>query len=188
MALKSIFGSVYGKLLPQANSFNHEGAPAYRLDSRTALAQLAATGCFGNTFYVSGEEQLRTVLEHASRCEPLFVAQVATFARERGFMKDMPALLLAHLSTRGPVGTTLMKRVFPRVIDNARMLRNFVQILRSGQLGRKSLGSAPKAAVRSWLAARPCARLLGDSVGHDPSLADRSAGSTVELRCKPYGA
>ena len=59
-------------------------------------------------------------------------------------MKDMPALLLAELSRRDPA---LMDRVFDRVVDSPRMLRTFVQIVRSGATGRKSLGSAPK---RPW--------------------------------------
>ena len=172
MAIKDLFASARGKLLPRTDGRNHAGARAYALDSRTALAQLAATGCFGSTFYVSGGEQLELVLQHAAACDPKFVAQVAVYARERGFMKDMPAVLLAHLSTRGPEARALMKQVFPRVIDNARMLRNFVQVLRSGQLGRKSLGSAPKALVQSWLAQRSPRQLFADSIGNDPSLAD----------------
>src|SRR5439155_15020474 len=62
--------------------------------------------------------------------------------------------------------------VFPRVIDNAKMLRNFVQIMRSGAVGRKSLGSAPKRLVREWLDARDPAMLFKSNVGQDPSLAD----------------
>ena len=47
-----------------------------------------------------------------------------------------------------------MKAVFPRVIDNGKMLRNFVQIVRSGVVGRKSLGTAPKRAAQAWFASR----------------------------------
>jgi 60 kDa SS-A/Ro ribonucleoprotein len=171
MAFKGLFKSA-ARAAPKATSINHEYAPAYALDSRTALAQLAATGCFGNTFYVSGQEQLEKVVEHAQKCDPAFIAKVAVYARERGFMKDMPAVLLGHLATRGPEGIAAMKAVFPRVIDNGRMLRNFVQVIRSGQLGRKSLGTAPKKAVQRWLASRSAMQLFRDSIGNDPSLAD----------------
>ncbi|MGE0786365.1 MAG: RNA-binding protein [Sandaracinaceae bacterium] len=171
MALKALFRSA-ARLLPKTTSINHEGAPAYALDARTALAQLAATGSFGNTFYVSGEEQLTQVLAHASACEPTYVAKVAIYARERGHMKDMPAVLLAHLATRGPDGIAAMNAAFGRVIDNGKMLRTFVQVIRSGQLGRKSLGTAPKKAVQRWLASRSAMQLFRDSVGNDPSLAD----------------
>jgi 60 kDa SS-A/Ro ribonucleoprotein len=52
------------------------------------------------------------------------------------------------------------------------MLRNVVQILRSGAVGRKSLGSRPKRLVQRWLNESSDARLLNASVGNDPSLAD----------------
>ena len=52
------------------------------------------------------------------------------------------------------------------------MLRNFVQIVRSGATGRKSLGSAPKRCVRRWLDARTDEALFAASVGQAPSLAD----------------
>ena len=84
-------------------------------------------------------------------------------------MKDMPALLLAAVSRRDP---QLMDRVFDRVVDSPRMLRTFVQIVRSGATGRKSLGSAPKRCVRRWLDQRTDAALFAASVGNAPSLAD----------------
>jgi 60 kDa SS-A/Ro ribonucleoprotein len=84
-------------------------------------------------------------------------------------MKDMPALLLASVSRRDPM---LMDRAFDRVIDSPRMLRTFVQIVRSGATGRKSLGSAPKRCVRRWLNQRTDAALFAASVGNAPSLAD----------------
>ncbi len=84
-------------------------------------------------------------------------------------MKDMPALLCAWLSTRD---ARLHEAVFTKVIDNARMLRNYVQILRSGVVGRKSLGTAPKRLVRQWLATHDAESLFSSSVGQNPSLAD----------------
>jgi 60 kDa SS-A/Ro ribonucleoprotein len=73
------------------------------------------------------------------------------------------------LSTKSP---EYLRRVFDRVIDNGRMLRNFVQIIRSGAVGRKSLGSAPKALVQQWLSSASERRLIEAAVGGDPSLAD----------------
>jgi 60 kDa SS-A/Ro ribonucleoprotein len=169
MANKNLFRSLVGKLIPATDTFNHEGAPAYAYTPRHALAQYAATGCLNATFYAGAEEQLAKVLELCAEVEPVFIAQTAVFARERGQMKDMPALLVAALSVRDP---ELCARVFPRVIDNSKMLRNFVQIMRSGVVGRKSLGTAPKRLVREWLNARDEAQLFRASVGQSPSLAD----------------
>ena len=91
------------------------------------------------------------------------------YARQRGQMKDMPALLTAWLAQHGP---DWLEPTFAKVIDNGRMLRNVVQILRSGVVGRKSLGSRPKRLVQQWLNDSSDARLLAASVGNDPSLAD----------------
>jgi 60 kDa SS-A/Ro ribonucleoprotein len=169
MANKTLFKSLIGKLSPATDALNEEHAPAYALSPKHQLAQYAATGCLNTTFYVTAGEQLAKVLELCADIDAEFIAKTAVFCRERGHMKDMPALLCAVLSTKD---RELLARVFPRVIDNAKMLRNFVQIMRSGAVGRKSLGSAPKRLVREWLDARDPATLFKANVGQDPSLSD----------------
>ncbi|MEO5923356.1 MAG: TROVE domain-containing protein [Bryobacteraceae bacterium] len=169
MANKTIFATLRGALLPKTNAVNEENAPAYELEPRQALAQYAATGCFGRTFYATAEAQLERVLELCAQVEPEFVAQVAIYSRTQAYMKDMPALLCAYLSTRD---ARLHEAVFHRVIDNAKMLRNYVQILRSGAVGRKSLGTAPKRLVREWLASHDETALFRSSAGQSPSLTD----------------
>jgi len=169
MANKNLFKSLAGRFIPAADTVNEEGAPAYALTPKHALAQYAVTGCLSATFYASAEQQLATLLGLCEGVEAEFIARTALYARERGMMKDTPALLCAVLSVRD---RELMARVFHRVIDNGRMLRNFVQIMRSGAVGRKSLGTAPKRLVREWLEARDAAALFNASVGQSPSLAD----------------
>jgi len=169
MANKLLFKSLIGKLMPATDALNEERAPAYALSPKHRLAQYAATGCLNTTFYASAEEQLAEVLELCADIDGEFIARTAVFCRQRAFMKDMPALLCAVLSVKD---RALLSVIFPRVIDNARMLRNFVQIMRSGAVGRKSLGSAPKRLVREWLDARDPAALFKANVGQDPSLAD----------------
>jgi 60 kDa SS-A/Ro ribonucleoprotein len=169
MANKSLFRSLVGALLPRTNAVNSEAAPAYAFPPKHALAQYAATGCLNTTYYASAEEQLDAVIKLAGAVEPEFIAKTAVYARERGAMKDLPALLTATLSV---LDGKLLARVFPRVIDSAKMLRNFVQIMRSGAVARKSLGSLPKKLILRWLEARSDEQLFHDSVGNDPSLAD----------------
>jgi 60 kDa SS-A/Ro ribonucleoprotein len=169
MANKNLFKSLIGRLVPAADAVNEEHAPAYALTPKHALAQYAVTGCLSTTFYASAEQQLSTVLELCEGVEPEFIARTAIYARERGMMKDMPALLCAVLSVRD---RALLGRIFHRVIDNGRMLRNFVQIMRSGAVGRKSLGTAPKRLVREWLESRDAEAIFNASVGRSPSLAD----------------
>ena len=169
MANKNLFQSIKGALIPAADARNEEHAPAYQFTPEHQLAQYAVTGCLNSTFYASAETQLKTVLSLAASVEPEFVALTAIYCREQGHMKDMPALLVAALSS---LDIKLFAEVFPRVIDNGKMLRTFVQILRSGVAGRKSLGTAPRRCVRDWLDSASDDAVFKASVGQSPSLAD----------------
>lgn len=169
MVNTQLFQTMKGALLPRAAARNNELAPAYAFDARHQLAQLAATGCLSQTFYADADAQLDVVRSLAQSVEPAFVAKTANYARQAAHMKDMPALLAATLAVRD---VALLAKVFGRVIDNGKMLRAFVQIVRSGALGRKSLGSRPKKLVQAWLLAASEKQLLNASVGNTPSLAD----------------
>ncbi len=169
MANKTLFQTYFGTLIPKASTVNSESAPAYALEPKHALAQFAATGCLSSTFYTNAGEQLEQVLALCRDVDAEWMARTAVYARTKGYMKDMPALLCAVLATRD---AGLLRQIFHRVIDNGRMLRNFVQILRSGATGRKSLGTLPKKLVLEWIEVRSDAELFAASVGNSPSLAD----------------
>ena len=169
MANKQLFQSSSGPLAPRADAVNEAGGLAYQLDDCAALAQYAATGCLNATFYASAEMQLAEILRLAAKVPTDFIARTALYCRQKGFMKDVPALLCAVLASRD---RERLEIIFPRVIDNARMLRNFVQVIRSGVTGRKSLGSLPKRLVRQWLDAQTDEALFCADVGQSPSLAD----------------
>jgi 60 kDa SS-A/Ro ribonucleoprotein len=169
MANKSLFASAVAQLLPWTDTTNREAAPAYAYGPEAKLAQLAVTGTLQDNFYGAAETQLSDVLDAARAVDPWFVAQAAVYARKSGAMKDMPALLAAYLTVADP---DLSVRVFGRVINSGRMLRTFVQIMRSGQIGRKSLGSRPKRLVQTWLERASIRDLMAAATGSDPSLAD----------------
>jgi 60 kDa SS-A/Ro ribonucleoprotein len=169
MANKGLFASLKS-LLPRADACNEEGARAYQLPPKHALAQLAATGCFNGTFYAQAQDQLATLLALLNQVDDnVFLAKLAAYSRERAFMKDMPAALLLVLSKRDRV---LFRKVFDRVVDNGRVLRTLFQMIRSGQFGRKSLSYAPQRAFQRWLHQANVGRLLAASIGNDPSLRD----------------
>ena len=169
MANKSLFASALSRFLPRADTVNQAGGSAYAYGPEARLAQLAATGTLADGFYSNAETQLADVVLAAKDVDPEWVAKCAVYSRKSGAMKDMPALLAAYLTMVDP---DLSVRVFERVIDNGRMLRTFVQIMRSGQVGRASLGSRPKRLVREWLEQASMAQLMQAATGNDPSLAD----------------
>ncbi len=180
MANKSLFASMLGRL-PKANAVNEAGGRAYKLEPKHALAQVAATGTFGNAFYSTAETQLDEVLKLIDEVDDnQYLAKLALYAREKAFMKDMPAALLVALSVRD---TELMHRVFDRVVDNGRVLRTVFQMIRSGQFkrntakneagrGRVGLSSSVQRAFQRWLNTASVGKLLSASIGNDPSLRD----------------
>src|SRR5262245_30238314 len=156
--------------LPRPDAVNEAGGRAYALSPRHALAQLAATGTFANTFYATGGDQQDALLRLAEQVDdPIFLAKLAVYARQKAFMKDMPAALLLLLSRRAP---DLFRRVFPRVVDSGRVLRTLFQMLRSGRFGRRSLSYGLQRAFQRWLNEASVTALLSASVGNDPSLRD----------------
>src|SRR5690349_1340615 len=98
MANKLLFKSGRGQAVPAADAVNEAGGLAYAMPPKHALAQYAATGCLNQTFYASADEQLDTVLKLCQTIEPAFIAKTAVYARSKGYMKDLPALLCATLA------------------------------------------------------------------------------------------
>lgn len=175
MANKSLFASLTSRL-PRSNAVNEAGGRAYKLEPKHALAQVAATGTFGNAFYSTAQTQLDEVLKLIDEVDDnQYLAKLALYAREKAFMKDMPAALLVALSVRD---TELMHRVFDRVVDNGRVLRTVFQMIRSGQFknkaghGRIGLSSSVQRAFQRWLNTASVGKLLSASIGNDPSLRD----------------
>jgi 60 kDa SS-A/Ro ribonucleoprotein len=169
MANKTLFSSTKS-ILPRAAARNEAGGPAYALAPKHALAQVAATGCFNGVYYGSGEGQLDLLRRLVDQVDDnVFLAKLAVYARERAFMKDMPAALLVILSKRD---AALTHRVFDRVVDNGRVLRTVFQMVRSGQFGRTGLSSSLQRAFQRWLNEASVNKLLSASIGNAPTLRD----------------
>ena len=168
MANTTLFQSIKNCLI-KTDTHNEAGGIAYTLTPKQQLAQLAATGCLNNTYYADAQRQLDQVLKLAESLDAEFIAKTAVYARQKGLMKDMPALLLAVLAQKD---VNMLARVFDQVADNGKMLRNFAQIIRSGAVGRKSFGNRPKKLMQTWLLTATEKQLLNAAVGNSPSLAD----------------
>lgn len=174
MANKALFAShVKSAPVPKArpaNTVNEAGGRAYKLDSKLALALYAATGCLNGTYYTNAQDQLKKTIELAGDVDTNFLAHLAVYTRVHGFMKDMPALLTTMLADRD---SRLFRQVFPLVIDNGRMLRTFVQMVRSGAVSsHRSITGVKRKMIFEWLERADSNTLINSMVGNDPSLAD----------------
>lgn len=166
---KDLFKSVSNAAIKATDTVNNAGGKAYSLEDKAALAQMVMTGTFNGTFYCSAEDQLKTVLELANKLDAEFVAKLAVHARQKGYMKDAPAVLAAVVASKD---TALLTKIFPQVINDPKMFRNFIKVIRSGATGRKSFGTAPKRLLQNYLSGLTDEQLFRASIGNDPSLAD----------------
>lgn len=169
MANRGLFSSRRGQTAPPATTENTAGGAAYERSAEEALAVFAATGTFNDTFYTEGSKHLENVLEVAGKCSDNFIAHTAVYARHKAYMKDMPAALCAILHARK---APALRIIFPLVINNGKMLRTFVQMVRSGRFGRKSFGTSAKRMIAQWLNWKHPNSIFRWSVGQDPSIAD----------------
>lgn len=155
---------------PPATTRNNAGGRAYTMSNMHSLAQLACTGVFNNTYYTSAEDQLKQTLELCTKVDPAWIARIAVYARNEGFMKDMPAFLLTYLFSLED--KKYFDAAFPYVVNNIGQLRNFVQMVRSGVCGRRSLGSAGKRAISNMLNGMRTSDIFWQAVGKGMSFAD----------------
>jgi 60 kDa SS-A/Ro ribonucleoprotein len=172
VANKNVFAN---KVVPQQReTVNNAGGKAYMSTDKHALAQIAVTNTFNGTFYVNSDNLLATAKKLAldvGKSDPEFLAKVALYSRENGNMKDMPAFLMCVVAQ---FDTVLFRRLFCRIIDNGKMLRNFCQIARSGAAGRTfnlSAGTCRKA-INEWFATHDSEFIFRAMIGNNPSLKD----------------
>lgn len=186
MVNTKVFGSATRS--PSADSINQAGGAAYSLTARTKLANIAATNCFNGTYYASSDGNLKVAKEAVKELmnskDAEFIAKTAVYSAEKAHMKDMPAFLLASLVANGH--HELFHKVFGRTITSGKMLRNFVQIGRSGEAGRvlNMSSSAIRAEVSGWFQAQAPHYLLNASVGNSPTLRDIIKMSRPRLKTK----
>lgn len=173
MANKKLFNTG-GSNLPETDTVNNAGGKAYKFEAKHCLAQIAATNTFNGTFYANAEDNLRLAKDSALalKDDPEFIAKVALYSRQKAYMKDMPAFLTVMLSE---CDKPLFRKVFNAVVDNGKMLRNVIQMARSGAVtGKKANMSAGtwRKAIQNWFDNKSPHALFKASIGNDPNMRD----------------
>jgi len=171
MPNKTLFNSARAAV-PKVDAVNEAGGTAYTLTPKQALAQIALTGAFNGTFYVSANQQLDAVKALLPKVGAEYVAKLAVVARTQGYMKDMPAFLVTYLAMKHRDRKDLLKSVFPLVVDNGKMLRNVITFVRSGVFDDKRTFPQPlRKELAGWFKRNPD-QIFRATVGNDPSMRD----------------
>lgn len=129
----------------------HEGGIAYKMSFKEQLAEFFSLGLLNGNFYQTQEEVLRnakSLFEKALEECPEFATKAAVYGNNVNSLKLVPTIWLVYLSTLED--KTLFKKAFPRIIQNPKMLHDFVEISRKGGI-RQGLGRGVKKIVNDWL-------------------------------------
>ena len=86
-------------------------------------------------------------------------------------MKDLPSYIVAKLAD---VDSKIFREAFRQVVNNGTILRNVVQIARSGRLNKVYNMSAGtfRHAIQEWFGSKTPEHLHKDAIGNNPSMKD----------------
>lgn len=134
-----------------APTTNEAGGVAYTSSDREATLSYLMTGGFGSTFYVdekTHDQRARDLFARAAKTDATYLAKAAVYARQNGYMRSMPILALAFLSTAED--KPLFQRAFMRIILTPGDLADFVALLR-GESRVRGSSRTVRRAIATWL-------------------------------------
>jgi len=100
----------------KAPTVNHEGAPAFTLTPQVELYAAVATAALSDQFYEKADTRLARLRELVANNNPVFVAQLAVYARESLNLRSVPLVLCVELA-RLHRGDNLVARMVARVVQ-----------------------------------------------------------------------
>ena len=96
---------------------NLAGGIAYKMDDELRLYTRVLTSLVGeDKFYKSGDKSDKAILVNLKKVDPLFVAGLAVYAREKFYLRSIPVMLLSELSEISK-GSKLVGKAIERIIQ-----------------------------------------------------------------------
>ena len=98
---------------------NYEGAPAYKMSAALELYSAVVTTSLSKTYYEGdGSKRIERLRSLIKQNDPLFVAKLAVYAREKMYLRTVPLVLVVELA-KVHNGDDLISRLVSRVIKRA---------------------------------------------------------------------
>ncbi len=124
---------------------NHEGAKAWSMSPELELYTAVVTTTLSDKFYETGGERLKRIKELIGKCNPIFVAKLAVYARETMYLRSVPLVLTVELA-RIHQGDDLVSRLTGRVIQRADEITELLALYQdaNARTATKKLGKLSK--------------------------------------------
>ncbi|WP_291720020.1 TROVE domain-containing protein [Bernardetia sp.] len=97
---------------------NYEGAKAYSISPALELYSAVVTSSLSNTFYEATDDRISRLRKLIAQNDPLFVAKLAVYAREKMYLRSIPLVLAVELA-KVHKGNDLVSRLVSRIVKRA---------------------------------------------------------------------
>ncbi|MNQ59426.1 TROVE domain protein [compost metagenome] len=97
---------------------NYENAPAFSLTSEYELYAAVVTTSLNASFYEKDTTRLERIKNLIKKCDPVFVAKLAVYARNEMHMRSVPLVLIVELA-KIYSGDSLISKMITQVIQRA---------------------------------------------------------------------
>ena len=131
-------------------TINHAGAPAFKMTPEMELYTAVVTSMLSDNTYEKGTDRLKRITALIQESNPVFVAQLAVYARENMHLRSMPLVLAVELA-KIHTGDDLVSRLVARVIQRADELTEILAcyaMANQRQTATKSLAKLSKQVQR----------------------------------------
>ena len=97
---------------------NYQGAKAWAMTPELELYTAVVTASLTNKFYEKEADRLARIQRLIAKCDPVFVAKLAVYTREKMYLRSIPIVLLGELA-KIHSGDSLVKNAVVRVVKRA---------------------------------------------------------------------
>ncbi|WP_027003131.1 TROVE domain-containing protein [Hugenholtzia roseola] len=124
---------------------NYEGAPAYPLSPALELYAATVATSLSDKFYENNGKRIARLVSLIGKNDPLFVAQLAVYAREQMYLRSIPLVLAVELA-KVHRGDDLVSRLVSRVVNRADEITELLAYYQASneRAGIKKLGKLSK--------------------------------------------
>ncbi|MEO0470911.1 MAG: TROVE domain-containing protein [Bacteroidota bacterium] len=123
-----------------AQTRNFEGAKAWKLLPKLELYSAVVTTSLSNSFYTTAIERVMRIRKLVAEVDPVFVAQLAVYAREQMHLRSVPLVLAVELAMIHQ-GDDLVRKTVRRIIQRADEITEILAYyqMANGRQGSKKL-------------------------------------------------
>lgn len=108
----------FNKKSKVTKTYNYENAKSFQLNAEMELYTLVVTSVLNDHFYEKTDDRLQRLRKLLTEMDPLFIAKLAVYAREKMYLRSVPLVLAVELA-KIHQGDGIVSKLVARIIQRA---------------------------------------------------------------------